>query len=109
MAALDCHGRIADRTTLDAWARIWTSAQQDPGSISVCEERIEIVMGPKHLERLETIVDPLVVPDLSTVVWSPHATVAFGSGFERFCGELSHAPVQMILLPAGIRFGSARR
>src|SRR3954466_8139969 len=60
------------RTTLDAWARIWTSEHQDPGSISVCEERIEIVMGPKHLERLETIVDPLVVPDLSTVVWSPH-------------------------------------
>ena len=60
------------RTTLDAWTRIWTSAEQDAGSISVCEERVEIVMGPKHLERLETIVDPLVVTDLSTLVWSPH-------------------------------------
>ena len=60
------------RTTMDAWARIWTSAEQDGGSISVCEERIEIVIGPAHLERLETIVDPLVVPDLSTLVWSPH-------------------------------------
>src|SRR2546421_2139742 len=41
------------RTTMDAWARIWTSAGQDGGSISVCEERIEIVIGPAHLERLE--------------------------------------------------------
>ena len=28
--------------------------------------------GPSHLEQLDTIVDPLVVPDLATVVWSPH-------------------------------------
>jgi glucose-6-phosphate dehydrogenase assembly protein OpcA len=60
------------RTTLDAWARLSTSAEQDSGAISVCEERVEILMGPKHLERLETIVDPLVVTDLSTLVWSPH-------------------------------------
>src|SRR2546430_1453817 len=60
------------RTTLDAWARISTSADQDDGTISVCEERVEVVMGPQHLARLETIVDPLVVTDLSTVVWSPH-------------------------------------
>jgi glucose-6-phosphate dehydrogenase assembly protein OpcA len=60
------------RTTMDAWARISSSAEQDSGSISVCEERVEIVIGPRHLERLETIVDPLVVPDLSTLVWSPH-------------------------------------
>src|SRR3954469_23505174 len=60
------------RTTLDAWARISTSADQDDGTISVCEERVEVVMGPQHLARLETIVAPLVVTDLSTVVWSPH-------------------------------------
>jgi glucose-6-phosphate dehydrogenase assembly protein OpcA len=60
------------RTTIDAWARIWTSAQQDAGSIAVCEERIEVVIGPRHVERLQTIVDPLVVTDLSTLVWSPH-------------------------------------
>ena len=60
------------RTTLDAWATISKSEEQDPGSIAVCEERVEILMGPKHLERLETIVDPLVVTDLSTLVWAPH-------------------------------------
>jgi hypothetical protein len=29
-------------------------------------------MGPQHLEHLDTIVDPLVVTDLHTLVWSPH-------------------------------------
>jgi len=29
-------------------------------------------LGPAHLEHLETIVDPLVVTDLTTVVWAPH-------------------------------------
>ncbi|MFL5884367.1 MAG: glucose-6-phosphate dehydrogenase assembly protein OpcA [Thermoleophilaceae bacterium] len=61
-----------ERTTLDAWARISTSADQDAGTISVCEERVEILIGPQHLARLETILDPLVVTDLSTVIWSPH-------------------------------------
>ena len=28
--------------------------------------------GEKHLPRLDRIVDPLVVTDLATVVWSPH-------------------------------------
>jgi len=60
------------RTTLDAWASISKSVEQDAGAIAICEERVEILIGPKHLERLGTIVDPLVVPDLSTLVWSPH-------------------------------------
>jgi glucose-6-phosphate dehydrogenase assembly protein OpcA len=60
------------RTTLDAWATVAKSETQDPGEIAVVEERVEILMGPRHLARLETIVDPLVVPDLSTLVWSPH-------------------------------------
>jgi glucose-6-phosphate dehydrogenase assembly protein OpcA len=60
------------RTTLAARAKLSASATQDPGTIAVCEEEIEILMGPQHIGRLETIVDPLVVSDLSTVVWSPH-------------------------------------
>jgi len=60
------------RKTLDSRARIAKSDVQDPGEIAICEERVEIDMGPQHLERLDTIVDPLVVPDLSTLVWSPH-------------------------------------
>jgi glucose-6-phosphate dehydrogenase assembly protein OpcA len=60
------------RTTLAAQASLSASATQDPGTIAVCEEQIEIVMGPEHVDRLGTIVDPLVVSDLSTLVWSPH-------------------------------------
>ena len=29
-------------------------------------------IGEHHLEQMDTIVDPLVVSDLATVVWSPH-------------------------------------
>jgi hypothetical protein len=29
-------------------------------------------LGPRHLENLNTIVDPLVVTDIATVTWSPH-------------------------------------
>ena len=28
--------------------------------------------GEKHLKKLDTILDPLVVTDLATMVWSPH-------------------------------------
>jgi glucose-6-phosphate dehydrogenase assembly protein OpcA len=42
------------------------------GSLAVCEERVEVEVGSKHIDGLATIVDPLIVPDLATVVWSPH-------------------------------------
>jgi hypothetical protein len=35
-------------------------------------ERVVLEIGEKHLARLDTIVDPLVVTDLQTLVWSPH-------------------------------------
>src|SRR5919201_438084 len=60
------------RTTLDAWATMSSAGAAEPGSLAVCEERVEIEIGPQHLDRLPTIVDPLLVPDLSTLVWAPH-------------------------------------
>ena len=33
---------------------------------------MEIRLGPSHLRRLDSIVDPLILPDLTTVVWAPH-------------------------------------
>src|SRR6202012_5976389 len=35
-------------------------------------ERIEIDLGPEHLPALQTIIDPIVVAGLPTVLWSPH-------------------------------------
>ena len=61
------------RDTIDAWAGVGTDdAEPTPGHIAVARERVEIEIGPRHLSKLDTIVDPLLVPDLATMVWSPH-------------------------------------
>jgi glucose-6-phosphate dehydrogenase assembly protein OpcA len=60
------------RTTIDAWASMGGDTYRDTGEIHVGEERVEVTIGEKHLRRLQTIVDPLVVPDLVTLVWAPH-------------------------------------
>ena len=60
------------RTEIDAWATMTCDPSESGSDIRVCEERLEIDLGPQHLERLGTIVDPLIVPDLLTLVWSPH-------------------------------------
>jgi glucose-6-phosphate dehydrogenase assembly protein OpcA len=58
------------RTTLDATAVMeWTEPK---GDLGVMHEQVTIDMGPEHLERLDTIVDPILVAELPTVVWSPH-------------------------------------
>src|SRR4051794_3277198 len=60
------------RTTLDAWARIGTDDGSRSGEIVVARETVEITCGPQHMTALDTIVDPLLVSDLSTMVWAPH-------------------------------------
>lgn len=60
------------RDQMDAWASILSDDSGEETGIVIAEERIELEIGPSHVERLETIVDPLVVPDLETLVWSPH-------------------------------------
>ncbi len=60
------------RDTIDARVEIGTSQFAGPGHIAVGRERIGLHIGPKHLDKLDTIVDPLLVPDLATVVWAPH-------------------------------------
>jgi glucose-6-phosphate dehydrogenase assembly protein OpcA len=61
------------RTQLDAWATVAAEdAVHTPGHIAVGRERVEVDIGPQHLDNLETIVDPLLVSDLATMVWAPH-------------------------------------
>ncbi|MGH2741186.1 MAG: glucose-6-phosphate dehydrogenase assembly protein OpcA, partial [Thermoleophilaceae bacterium] len=62
------------RTTIDATVAITTEDHHDPkpGELALTRERIVLDLGPRHLERLDTIVDPIVVTDIATVVWSPH-------------------------------------
>jgi glucose-6-phosphate dehydrogenase assembly protein OpcA len=59
------------RTKLDAVA---VMSYDDPHSASpsVMHERVEIDMGPVHLRGIDTIVDPVVVSELPTMLWCPH-------------------------------------
>ncbi len=64
---------VSDRQTdLDAVATIAAPAEVAPGHFASTRETVIVEVGPQHLEHLDTIVDPLVVTDLHTVVWSPH-------------------------------------
>jgi glucose-6-phosphate dehydrogenase assembly protein OpcA len=58
------------RTTLDAVATVSYDNPED--RLGVMWERIEIDLGPEHLPALQTIIDPIVVAGLPTVLWAPH-------------------------------------
>ncbi len=58
------------RKTIDAHVQIAVEAAD--GGIMVGSETIEIDVGPEHVASLDTIVDTLLVPDLTTVAWAPH-------------------------------------
>jgi glucose-6-phosphate dehydrogenase assembly protein OpcA len=59
------------RETLDAVAVM--SYEDSPGGCpGVMRETVEIDMGPEHLIGLKTIVDPVIVSELPTVLWCPH-------------------------------------
>jgi glucose-6-phosphate dehydrogenase assembly protein OpcA len=60
------------RTTIDASVAITADGNAPRQELALTRERVVVDVGPDHLERLHTIVDPLVVTDLATVVWSPH-------------------------------------
>jgi glucose-6-phosphate dehydrogenase assembly protein OpcA len=60
------------RKTLDATASIATDGIPGQGEFALMRETIVINVGPDHLKALDSIVDPLVVTDVATVVWAPH-------------------------------------
>jgi glucose-6-phosphate dehydrogenase assembly protein OpcA len=59
------------RETLDAVA-VMSYAEAGPGGVAAMHEKVEIDVGTSQLARLDTIVDPVLVPDLPTMLWSPH-------------------------------------
>jgi glucose-6-phosphate dehydrogenase assembly protein OpcA len=68
-----CSVRDGHDGRIDAWAGVGTEdAEAQPGHIAVAHERVELTVGPAQVEKLDTIVDPLLVPDLATMVWAPH-------------------------------------
>lgn len=60
------------RTRLDA--RVVVSSEGEPaaGELGLLRETVTVEIGERHLDDLVTIVDPLVVTDLATLLWSPH-------------------------------------
>ena len=62
----------AGQETIDAWATMTSEGDPRPGEFALCRERVVIDVGPRHIEHLDTIVDPLLVSDIATVVWAPH-------------------------------------
>src|ERR687887_1642585 len=60
------------RTTMDAVATIASDVHPRPGEFALLRETVIVDVGEQHLQHVDTIVDPLVVTDLPTVVWAPH-------------------------------------
>lgn len=60
------------RTTIDATATMASDTEPKPGEFALLRETVILSLGDRHLPMLKQIIDPLVVTDLATVVWSPH-------------------------------------
>jgi len=58
------------RRTLDAMASV--ASDEDASGGGVIHEGVEIDLGPGHLPDLQTIVDPVLIGEIPTIVWSPH-------------------------------------
>ena len=64
---------VSDRwRTIDALATVAARATPHNGEHVLTHETVILDIGPEHLAHLETIVDPLVITDLTTLVWAPH-------------------------------------
>ena len=60
------------RTTLDAVATVAADSTPTDGELALTFETIVIDVGSEHLPHLDSIIDPLVVTDIPTLVWAPH-------------------------------------
>ncbi|MCW2989832.1 MAG: hypothetical protein JWM73_426, partial [Solirubrobacterales bacterium] len=61
------------RTTLDAHVKLVADVDEaHPDEMALTFENVIVHCGERHLAHLDSVVDPLVVTDLATVLWSPH-------------------------------------
>jgi glucose-6-phosphate dehydrogenase assembly protein OpcA len=61
------------RSSLDAFVMIGSDDDaENSGAMTLGHERVVVDVGAEQLAHLGSIVDPLVVTDLATVVWAPH-------------------------------------
>jgi glucose-6-phosphate dehydrogenase assembly protein OpcA len=59
------------RERIDARAEVSSDAPAGQTEMALLREVVTLEVGEQHLSRLEPIVDPLVVTDIATVLWSP--------------------------------------
>lgn len=59
------------RTELDAMV-VMSHQASGSGGPGVMYETVEIDLGQSHLSHLNTIIDPVIVSELPTMLWSPH-------------------------------------
>jgi glucose-6-phosphate dehydrogenase assembly protein OpcA len=57
------------RRTIGADAALGTAFHRPRGDFALLRESITLEVGERHLAHLDTIVDPLIVSDLPTVLW----------------------------------------
>jgi glucose-6-phosphate dehydrogenase assembly protein OpcA len=60
------------RRTIDARATVIVDAQGRAGEFATTHEHVVVDIGTEHVKHLDSIVDPLVVTDLPTMLWAPH-------------------------------------
>ncbi len=60
------------RTRLNARVALSASDPAEQRPDATLHERVTIDVGDRHVGRLESIVDPVVMPDVPTLVWAPH-------------------------------------
>lgn len=63
-----------NRRTLDA-VMVMSYDEAPGGTLGIMHEKVEIDIGPEHLPRLDTIVDPVLASELPTLLWSPHGFI----------------------------------
>jgi glucose-6-phosphate dehydrogenase assembly protein OpcA len=84
------------RTRIDARAAVSYGSPDDGDG--VMHEEVEIDLGEAHLAHLDTIIDPVVVAELPTMLWSPH-------GHAEAVGSL-HRMVDVMLIDSDDGSGS---
>ena len=60
------------RTEIDAVASVVSEGVPEHGKFALLRETVVLSVGERHVPGLRSIVDPVVVTDIPTVVWSPH-------------------------------------
>jgi glucose-6-phosphate dehydrogenase assembly protein OpcA len=60
------------REHLDARVTVASDDDPRPGELALLHETVVVELGAQHMDDLATIIDPLVVTDLPTLLWSPH-------------------------------------